>query len=541
MSSSSTAPTAATPPTDTDPPAPWYRNAVGYQVYVRSFADTTGNGIGDVVGVLEHVDHIASLGVDFVWLNPVYPSPGLDHGYDVADYTTIADDMGGMPAFEALRDALHDRGIRLLMDIVPGHTSHEHAWFRDALTGRDAEHRDYYVWRDPAPDGGPPTNWESVFGGSVWEFHEPTGQYYMHRFLPEQPDLNWRNPAVRAAMEDVLEQWFERGVDGFRVDVAQGMLMDPEWADAPPVTPDMTVDEANDARFGGFMGRPDTPELYRPWRTLADRHDALLLGEVYLSDQARVATYIEDGLLHRAFFLPLQHTDWDRDQVAAMVVPGVAYGHGQFAWPQSSHDDPRAGSRFGGGEVGARRAMAFFHLIGCLPGTPVMLAGDELALEDGRVERGEAEDPITTRNDDRQDGRDGSRTPMTWDPDAPNFGFTTATPWLPVGTNRTGADTVAGQEDDPESPLHRMRRFLAARRDLDDMLATDDVTWLEPGDDVLAFRRGDVVVACNFGVATTMELPAEATLVVASSDDAAVAAARLDLGADTTALVRMAD
>jgi len=537
----STAPSHSRPARP-DHAQPWYRNAVGYQVYVRSFADTTGNGIGDVWGVLDHVEHIATLGVDFVWLNPVYPSPGLDHGYDVADYTTIADDMGGMEAFTALRDALHDHGIRLLMDIVPGHTSDQHAWFRDALTGPDAHHRDFYVWRDPAPDGGPPNNWESIFGGPAWTLDEASGQYFMHRFLPEQPDLNWRNPAVRTAMEQVLRQWFERGIDGFRVDVAQGMLADPDWADTADPTPDMTRDEANDLRFSGYMGRPETPELYRSWRAIADDYDALLLGEVYLSSPELVATYIEPGLLHRAFFLPLQHTDWDRDEVAAMIRPGVDVGHGQFAWPQSSHDDPRAGSRFGGGAVGARRALAFFHLIACLPGTPVMLAGDELGLDNGTVPRTDAEDPVTVRNADRDDGRDGSRTPMPWN-DTPNFGFTSGTPWLPLGSNRGPGDTVEVQSREPDSPLHRMRRFLATRSTLAGMLATDEVTWLatddEPTSTLLGLRRGDVVVVCNFGAATTVDLPGDGELVAASSDDAEVDGARLELGTDTTALVRM--
>ncbi|MBY5160913.1 alpha-amylase family glycosyl hydrolase [Salsipaludibacter albus] len=518
-------------------PRRWYDDTVGYQVYVRSFADTTGNGIGDLPGVLAHVDHIADLGVDFVWLNPVYPSPGFDHGYDVADYRDIADDMGGMAAFEELRDALHARGVRMLMDIVPGHTSHTHAWFRSARQGRDAPYRDFYVWRDPAPDGGPPNNWESVFGGPAWEFDDHSGQYYMHRFLPEQPDLDWRNPAVRDAFDDILRFWFERGVDGFRVDVAQGMLADPDWTDIPEIDPDLPPDEAADLRFSGYMGRPETPELYERWRRIADSYDALLLGEVYLSDPDVVATYITDDRLHRAFFLPLQHTTWDRDQVATRLRRAVEVAQGRFAWPQSSHDDPRAGSRFGGGDRGRRRAMAFFHLVGALPGTPVMLAGDELGLDDGQVARLDAEDPITTRNADREDGRDGSRTPMPWDPDLPNLGFSEVEPWLPLGSNRGADDTVTVQEGDPDSPLHRMRRFLAARRGLVGMLATDEVAWLDLGDDVLALRRGDVVVACNFGSATHLDLPGTGRLAVASSDDAAVTGTDLALGRDTTALV----
>nr|WP_274387406.1 alpha-amylase family glycosyl hydrolase [Salsipaludibacter albus] len=492
-------------------------------------------------GVLAHVDHIADLGVDYVWLNPVFPSPGLDHGYDVSDYTTIADEMGGMPAFEALRDALHDNGIRLVMDVVPGHTSSAHPWFVSARRGRDAPHRDFFVWRDPAPDGGPPTNWESVFGGSAWEYDERSGQYWMHRFLPDQPDLDWRNPAVRAAFDDILSLWFERGLDGFRVDVAQGLLADPEWADVPDVPPDMPRAQGNDLRLSGFMGRPETPALYRSWRRIADRHDALLLGEVALSSPEAVAAYLSDDLLHRAFFLPLQHTGWNRDEIAEMLVGAVAAGGGRFAWPQSSHDDPRAATRFGGGATGTRRALAFLHLVATLPGNPVILAGDELGLENGLIPAGLAQDPVSGRGETLVASRDGSRTPMPWDAERPNMGFTTGTPWLPLGANRAAADTVAHQRDDPGSPLQRTRRLLETRRGLTGMLATDDVTWLDLGPDLLGLRRGDVVVVCNFGPSTTVDV-GRCRLLVASSDDAVVDDRDgVSIGRDTTVLLRAAE
>lgn len=531
-------PVPATPPYPVDDRA-WWHGGVGYQIYPRSFADTDGNGVGDLWGILEHVDHIADLGVDFVWLNPVYPSPGFDHGYDVADYLAIDETMGGLAAFEALRDALHDRGIRLLMDIVPGHTSHTHEWFQSALQGKNSPHRDYYVWRDPAPDGGPPNNWVSVFGGPAWTLDEQSGQYWMHRFLPEQPDLNWRNPDVADCMEEVLRFWFELGIDGFRVDVAQGMLADPSWADRPAPPTDLDAGEARDWMMAAFMGQPDTPALWERWRRVADEYGALLLGEVYLEDAVEVADYATDERLHRAFFLPLQHTTWDRDELASTLQEAVAAGRGRFAWPQSSHDDPRAASRFGGGEVGARRAVAFFHLTSVLPGNPVMLAGDELGLDNGVVPRTAAEDPVTVRNADREDGRDGSRTPMPWDATQANWGFTTGTPWLPIGTNRTPEQSVVVQRADATSPFHRMRTLLTARRTLVTMLATNTVTWLSLADQVIALQRGDVVTVCNFGDATTVTLPTAGSIVAASNDDAVMDGTTLALGADTAALVQV--
>lgn len=550
--SATAAPPAAAPATaplavdDTN----WWHGGVGYQVYPRSFADSDGDGVGDLWGVLERVDHIADLGVDFVWLNPVYPSPGLDHGYDVADYRAIDESMGGMDAFDALRDALHDRGIRLLMDMVPGHTSDQHAWFQSALAGPGSPHRDHYVWRDPAADGGPPNNWISVFGGSAWTLDEASGQYWMHRFLPEQPDLNWRNPVVADRFDDILRFWFERGVDGFRVDVAQGMLADPTWADRPPPPDDLDADEARDWMLAAYMGRPETPALWERWRRVADEYDALLLGEVYLDDPFEVATYVTDERLHRAFYLPLQHTTWDRDEIADTLATAVAAGRGRFAWPQSSHDDPRAASRFGGGAPGARRALAFFHLIATLPGNPVMLAGDELALDNGIVPTTALEDPVSVRNTDREDGRDGSRTPMPWDPDQDNWGFTTGTPWLPVGENRTPDQSVVVQRADPMSPLHRMRALLAARPTLATMLGTNELAWLDLGTDVVALRRGDVIAVCNFASSTTIDLAragdvafdeviAAGEIVAASSVDATMDATELTLGIDTTALVRV--
>lgn len=519
---------------------PWWDDAVGYQVYARSFADSNGDGVGDLWGVADHIDHIADLGVDFVWINPVYPSPGFDHGYDVADYTTIDEAFGGMAAFEAVRDALHDRGIRLLLDIVPGHTSHQHSWFQAALSGRKSPHRDRYVWRDPGPDGGPPNNWQSFFGGSAWEFDSSSGQYYFHRFLPQQPDLNWHNPVVHTAFEEILEMWFKRGVDGFRIDVAHGLLFDEDLRDNPPPSPTLKNGMTPDEDLVHIIDQPGTPDLYRSWRQVADRHDALLLGEVYLADSARVARYVADGRLHRAFWLPLQHTTWDRDEILDMLTTAVAAGGGRFAWPQSSHDDPRAATRFGGGEVGRRRALAFFHLIATLPGTPVMLAGDELGLDNGVVPAEDVEDPAAARGAEAI--RDGSRTPMPWAP-GPNLGFSTATPWLPLGANRTDADTVAVQASQPRSSLATMRHLLSVRPGLTTMLASGTVDWLDLGERLIALRRGDVQVVCNLGPATTVPLPNGGKIVAASSQDAQLDtrpdASVLELGADTTALVQV--
>ena len=381
---------------------PWWHGAVGYQVYLRSFADGNGDGIGDLDGVRDRLPYLAELGVDLVWITPCYPSPGADHGYDVADYLDVDDLFGGLDALEAVVADAHARDMRVILDLVPNHSSDQHPWFRRALAEPTSPERDFYVWRDPAPDGGPPNNWRSHFGGSAWTLDDASGQYYLHLFLPEQPDLNWRNPAVRDAFADILRTWFERGLDGFRVDVAHSLIVDEDFRSNPE--PETPLDESDPrAAFDAIehlrdLDQPDAPALYAPLRAVADDHDALLIGEVYLPTGDRVARYVADGLLHQSFFFPALHTTWDADAITRALHDGVAHGRGRFSWPLSSHDDARAASRFGGGSDGTERALAFFAFLSALPGIPFLYQGDELGLENGEVPPAASADPITVRN-----------------------------------------------------------------------------------------------------------------------------------------------
>jgi alpha-glucosidase len=524
------------------PNSPWWRGTIGYEVYLRSFADGNGDGTGDLVGLRDRLPHLARLGIDVVWITPCYPSPGFDHGYDVADYLDIDATFGGLSALQEVVDDAHDLGLRVIMDLVPNHTSSHHPWFRDALTGRDAEHRDWYVWVDGTPDA-PPNNWMSHFGGPAWTWDPTSEQWYLHRFLPEQPDLNWRNPAVAEAFDHILTTWFERGIDGFRIDVCQGLLFDAQLRDNPEPDPPVDWSQPRTA-FGGIdhvhdLDQPDNVEVHRGFARVANAHDALLVGEVYLHDAERVAAYVDDGALRRAFWFPGLRTGWDATAIATTLRAGVTASRGRFAWVMSSHDDPRAATRFGGGALGRERQLAYLALLLALPGMPFLYQGDELGLDNGVLPADRASDPIATRNEGAI-GRDGSRTPMPWAP-GPHLGFTTAEPWLPVGTNRTDADTAAVQEGDPTSPLERTRALLHARRTLTTMLDTDDVTWLDDAPDhVVALRRGDVLVACNVGGPPTgIALPDGGDLVATSAPGVVVQDDTVVIPTDTTAWVQL--
>ncbi len=483
--------------------AGWWSDAVGYEVYVRSFADSDGDGIGDLPGLTARLDHLADLGVDIVWVTPFYPSPMADFGYDVADHTGVDPRFGTLDDFDRLVAAVHERDMRLLIDLVPNHTSDQHEWFRSALEGPESPHRDHYLWRDPAPDGGPPNNWRSHFGGPAWTFDERSGQWWCHLFLPEQPDLNWANPAVQEEFRRILRHWLERGVDGFRIDVAHALVKDPSLADDPvlvEVGPDATPREAFQAlRHDHDLDQPGTLDIYREWHRIARDHDAVLLGEVYLDSPEAVAAYVADGVLDLSFYFPVLHTRWEPDVLRGVVEATLAHGQGRFAWVHSSHDDPRAPSRFGGGVQGRRRALSFLAFTAFLPGPLFLYQGDELGLVDGDVDPDAASDPVAVRNaNPGGEGRDPVRTPMPWTPDRPNLGFSSGTPWLPVAANHTAADTVDAQREDPGSTLHAVRGLLRVRRErLPNHAPVELVTGAPDG--VLAYRRGPQLVVLNAG------------------------------------------
>ena len=486
----------------------WWEDASGYEVYLPSFADASGDGLGDLTGVRERLDHLAWLGVDIVWVTPFYPSPLRDHGYDVADYTDVDPRFGTLADVDALVARAHELGLKVVIDLVPNHTSSDHRWFEEARSSRDNPYRDYYIWRDPAPDGGPPNNWVSHFGGPAWTYEPLTGQYWLHLFLPEQPDLNWRNPAVADEFDEILRFWLSRGIDGFRIDVAHALLKHPDLPDLPVIRdhePDEMpiADDRPTVDHGRFehvydVDQPEALDVYRRWRKIADEYGAVLIGEVYLLEIDRLAPYLveRDGLHLSFWFLPL-HIAWDVRWLRSVLVEGVDVAPGSVAWVQGSHDRPRPPTRFGGGDRGRARSLALATLFAGLPGTPFLYQGEELGLTDGELTQEDAQDPVARHTHDVTQGRDGSRTPLPWSP-GPGFAFTAAdAPWLSFG-GRSDADTVAVQRDDPASWLHRYRALLAVRRQRDD-LRRGPFSWLTEDDPVIAYQRGQTAVAANCG------------------------------------------
>jgi alpha-glucosidase len=485
--------------------APWWRSAVVYQIYPRSFADGNGDGVGDLPGLRRRLDHLAWLGVDALWLSPVFRSPMKDFGYDVADYRDVDPLFGTRADLDALVTEAHARDLRVLLDWVPNHTSDRHPWFVASRRSRDDAKRDWYVWRDPAPAGGPPNNWIAAFGGGkpAWTLDRATGQYWLHMFLPEQPDLNWANPAVVAAMHDVVRFWLDRGIDGFRIDVVHGLGKDPALPDDPP-------EVAGVVPHAALNDQPTTHAILRDLRRLVDSYpgDRALVGEVYLlRSDAHAAYYGRDDELHLVFELPAQViVPWDAAAWRRLAEGAAARLDPIGAWPTwvlSNHDVPRHRTRFGS-EASARAAAV---LLLTLRGTPFLYAGEEIGLEDADVPPARRVDP---------GGRDGCRAPIPWDA-TPGHGWSGADPWLPwpPEPERRNVATLAA---DTDSILHLYRRLLAARR-RSDALRLGTSTLLAAPDGVLAFERAAGVERCailvNF-TAARVACGAAGTVVVAS-------------------------
>jgi alpha-glucosidase len=479
---------------------PWWHDSVGYEIYIRSFCDGDGDGVGDLAGLTSRLDHLVELGVDLVWVTPFYASPMADFGYDVSDYRSVDPLFGSIEAFEHLVAAAHRRGIRLIVDLVPNHCSDQHRWFREAVADPDGPFRDYFVWRPAASNGGPPNNWVSHFGGPAWTFEPSSGEFYLHLFLPEQPDLNWRNPRVRAEFEEILRFWLERGVDGFRIDVAHALAKDLhlrdnvqiarfEWT-APRWTQWNAFEHLHDVR------QPETLDIYRAWREIAEEYGAVLIGETYVLDEYQLADILPGDGLDIGFWFKPMFIEWDADQIRDVLrgpVEAVA-DPSMIGWVSSSHDDSRSATRFGGGETGRRRALAFSTMLFCLPGLPFLYQGEELGLVDGVIPADACADPVGA---DVQLSRDGYRTPMPWEP-GPSFGFSdNANTWLPHG-GRTDADTASVQMADLQSWYHRFRALIELRK-TEPELRTTAVEWLEENGGLVGFRRGSLHVYLNAG------------------------------------------
>lgn len=433
---------------------PWWREAVFYQICPRSFADSNGDGIGDLPGITDRLDYLHGLGVDGLWLTPFYPSPLADFGYDVADYCAVDPAYGGLGDFDRLLAAAHRLGLRVLVDLVPNHTSAQHEWFRASRSERGNRMRDWYVWADPAADGGPPNNWLSCFPavGPAWTFDPPSGQYFLHSYTPAQPDLNWWHPPVAEAIDGVLRFWLDRGVDGFRVDVPHRMVKDAGLADNPPHIAQLRRAYGRPAPPFRNMNRPEVHQVLRRFRGVLDGYgDPVMVGEVGLTDPVALAGYYGAGdELQLMFNFAFWQQPWSAEAFAAVVadVEATLPAHGWPVYALSNHDLPRAASRYGP----AAMPVAAVLLL-TLRGTPFLYYGEELGMTDAP--------PQLDRPADI-DGRDGARTPMQWLA-GPQAGFTTGRPWLPPPPG-AGQVSVAAQQRDPTSLLALYRRLLALRR-----------------------------------------------------------------------------
>lgn len=473
----------------------WWEGAVLYHAYVRSFADSDGDGYGDLRGLTARLDHLAWLGVDGVWLSPTMPSPDDDWGYDVSDYLGVHPELGTTDDLGALVEAAGARGLRVLLDLVPNHTSTAHPWFVDARRGRDAEHRSYYVWADPIPDGGPPTNWVDATGESAWTYDPASGQYYLHNYLETQADLNWWEPRVHEEFRSILRHWFDRGIAGVRIDVAHGLYKDAALRDNPPLrAPDPAGRGGLESRYSSH--RPETHGVYRDWRAIAEGYDPerLLLGETWVFDPGRLASYYgDDDELQLAFNFAFALAPFEPEVLASVVGDSVRrLGSGCPVWTASNHDIGRFPTRWACGDP--RRVRLALVVLAMLPGALVLYYGDEVGMGDVAVPEERQRDPMTKANRGGKATRDRGRTPLCWS-DEPGGGFSEAEPWLPLEAPPGGS--VERQRDAPSSVLQLTRSLLALRRrHLGGHVAAYEE--LAVGPDRWCFRSGHLAIGCNF-------------------------------------------
>ena len=536
------------------PATTWWRDAVFYQIYPRSFADSNGDGVGDLDGIRAHLAELVWLGIDALWISPFYRSPMADFGYDVSDYCDVDPIFGDLAAFDALLAEAHALGLRVIIDWVPNHTSDQHPWFLDAASGKSSEHRNWYVWREQGDDGEPPNNWVAAFDltAPAWSVHPDTGEWYLHLFDPAQPDLNWDEPAVVEAMHEVLRFWLDRGVDGFRADVLHTIGKLPDLPDDPPAVAGIPHCALNDV--------PVTHERVRGIRSLVDSYadDRVLVGEIYLMTTEAIASYYGHGdEVHMAFNFPALYSPWSADRWRASIEETEATLGAREAWPTwvlSNHDNPRHRTRY---DVAAQRrgedaattarrsearARAAAVLLLTLRGTPFVYQGEELGLLDSEIAPEQVVDP---------GGRDGCRGPLPWDATDghgwPTGHAGTGAPWLPVPPE-AGMRNRATQQADPGSILHLYRRLLALRKARPE-LRHGDLTLLEAPDGVLAFSRSSDDGICHILINMTDEqvqldesvVPLGATIALASDVVEQVEPARrpVHIGPDQALIVNV--
>ena len=468
----------------------WWQKGIIYQIYPRSFQDSNNDGIGDLPGIRQRLDYLQSLNIEAIWLSPIYPSPMHDFGYDVADYVGINPLFGTMSDFDALLADVHARGLKLIIDLVPNHTSDEHAWFQESRSSRSNPKRDWYIWRDPAPDGGPPNNWLSFFGGPAWTFDETTGQYYLHQFVTQQPELNYRHPDVLPAMLDVMRFWLDKGVDGFRVDVIWLMMKDEAMRDEPP-NPDWNGLELHQSLKHVYtQNLPEVHAVIRQMRAVLDAYDErMMVGEIYLPYEHLMAYYGADfDECHMPYNFHLIHSDW-KAQAVRQLVDSYEAALPEGGWPNwvlGNHDQHRIATR-----IGQAQSRVANMLLLTLRGTPTTYYGEEIGMVDGFIPPEYVQDPLAVNQPELAHiiGRDPERTPMQWD-SSPQAGFTTETavPWLPIASNDP-QKTVAAQQAEPTSMLTFYQQ-LAALRSAEPALHVGTYRAVEAhNEDVFAYLR----------------------------------------------------
>jgi alpha-glucosidase len=488
----------------------WWRHGIFYQIYPRSFQDSNADGVGDIKGIIERLPYLVALGVDAIWLSPIFPSPMADFGYDIADYAGVDPLFGTMEDFDALVEAAHAAGLKVILDLVPNHTSDQHPWFVESRSSRDNPKRDWYIWREPAADGGPPNNWLSEFGGSAWEYDTATRQYYYHAFLAQQPDLNWRNPEVRQAVYDVMRFWLRKGVDGFRVDVIWHLIKDAEFRDNPP-NPDFRGGRPPHEKILPLHStdQVEVHDVIAEMRSVVDEFDGrVLIGEIYLPLERLVAYYGKDlSGTHLPFNFALLSAPWHAREIEQIifeyesVLPAGAWPN----WVLGNHDRPRVASR-----VGRDQARVAAMLLLTLRGTPTLYYGDEIGMQQVPIAPDQVRDPFEKNVPGIGVGRDGCRTPMQWDATA-YAGFSRSPPWLPL-SNDFLHENVVNLDADSRSILSLYKALIDLRKKLPQLVSGDYVPVAAEGDLLLYRRQSEgmpVVIALNLGAeAVSLELEA---------------------------------
>jgi alpha-glucosidase len=478
----------------------WWRDGIFYQIYPRSFQDTDGDGVGDIAGIIRRLPYLTALGVDAIWLSPIFPSPMADFGYDISDYTGIDPLFGSMGDFDGLVSVVHAAGLKIILDLVPNHTSDQHPWFIESRSSRDNPKRDWYLWHEPGADGGVPNNWLSEFGGSAWQYDDHTGQYYYHAFLAQQPDLNWRHPEVRAAMYDVMRFWLRKGVDGFRVDVIWHLIKDAAFRDNPP-NPNYREGRPPNEKFltRYSADQPEVQDVVAEMRRVTDEFDSrVLIGEIYLPIQRLVAYYGNDLQgAQMPFNFALLSTLWSARSIEKIIadyegaLPTGAWPN----WVLGNHDRPRVASR-----VGHEQARVAAMLLLTLRGTPTLYYGDEIGMRQVAIAPDQVRDPFEKNVPGIGVGRDGCRTPMQWNATL-NAGFSIGTPWLPL-SDEFRHENVVNLDADARSILSLYKALIRLRKKWPQLVSGAYVPIAAQGD-LLLYRRQDesaaVVIALNLG------------------------------------------